>query len=174
MKKLIFILLILTLVSCDGEFQCTPQSVSGTWRTTHQEFTLEVNEVLPRSLWEALKEAREQHVSIRTSATPYILSFKGGGKGSGSGIRHDGNGRFDFGFEWELRDGILSYVETRSGYGGVFFTHDWTALSGVSWEIKMVTPQKMVLEMVMWANVDGTNAAWTETYTYRYTFERIN
>ncbi len=156
----------------------TPRSfpiLLGSWRTTHQEFTLEVTGAVPSSKLEEIKNDREQHTSISVSnAESYRLSFKGGGKGSGSGVRHDGNGRFDFGFTWEISDGFLSYVETKSGYGGVFIYHNGVALESMSWEIEMITPRKMVLKAVGGANLDAVDAFWTEIYTYRYVFEKMN
>ncbi len=159
------------------------------WRTTHQYFNLAVDEVWPYSYSETIKEELEQETSVEVSdAESYRLSFIEDGTGFGSGVRHDGVGRFDFAFTWQLSDAgppflpqspdekWLTLTEIGDGYGGIFFTYDWTAKEWVDWRIEEFTDNKLVLSYFEWREVDDLDigAGWIERHTYRYTFEKVN
>jgi hypothetical protein len=169
MKKLLLIFAAIGIVFFTS---CEKESDECAWRTTHQYFSLKVDN--PENYPEDFIDNIEQEISKDVSkAESYRLSFNKDGTGRGSGVRHYGAGRYDFDFEWEKSDTEISFTEIGDGYGGIFFTYDWTALENISWEIEEYSANKMVLEMTRWAIVDGEERAWAETHTYRYTFEKV-
>jgi hypothetical protein len=145
----------------------------GAWRSTRQYFKLEVDGPLK------LKQQLEQEVDkdITDASLSYQLIFGKNGKGSGSRIRYGNNGRRGFTFDWELtEENAISLVETGENYIGVFDQYDWQVTERVYWKMEELTTDKMVLSTVDFllvdGELDGIPIPWSETHTYRYTFER--
>lgn len=187
MKKLLLLFAVAGasfFVSCDKEPQKqneTPTLI-GSWQTVRQSYS--VTTTLPDE-YEELKQEIEKEIDIDVSESEsYRLTLNNDGTGYGSAVRHDGAGRYEFDFTWEefVREGseedMFWIEETVSGYGGVFLTHDGTALERVTWKVEELSADKMTLSYFVGALVDGMDEnghmfGWSETHTYRYTFEKV-
>ncbi len=176
MKKIIFIIAFLALtVGCKKE-QEGPKEI-GSWRSVHQHYSL----TLDPPVSEALKEAKEKEIFTDVAAAEsYKLAFYEDGTGLGSGVRPDGDGRYDFHFTWKVVKGRLfmslnEKLNDNSYY--IFWAHGMSYPKNVSWAIEEYDADKMVLSAEQLADVDGQlNGAlmpWSETHIIRLTFERV-
>lgn len=137
----------------------------GSWHTTHQYFSREVDEDAPDDIEE--KWNLEVYGAV-VDAESYKLSFYEDGSGSGSAFDRENEWRFDFLFTWKLSDEWLSISEVDTGVGyGVFLTHLGATLERVNWEVESSSADRMVLS---WHEI--LMAEWQETHTHRYTFEK--
>ena len=190
MKKLLVIASVALFAAC-GKGPVEPQPPKESyWRTTHEYFcqTLEDSHLYPEKLVEAINVERSVEVSEEES---YQLTFREDGTGSGSGVRLDGEGRFNFKFTWELSEDKpqgwttpaspdatwISMTEIGDGYGGIFLTSALSALENAVWEVEEYTDDRMVLSSQHLLLVDGSgeflDRAWEQTLVYRYTFEKV-
>ncbi len=190
MKKFLFVTAVgfALFASCEEEPQEKPEEPKDPyWRTTHQYVSVTVNDDAFPWFFEEIKELREFETSIEvTEAESYQLSFKEDGTGSGSGVRRDGVGRYNFDFTWQLSDTgplylpqlpdekWLTLTEIGDGYGGMFFTYDRIARDRIVWRVEEFTNTKMVLSFIHLLHVDREHDGWMETHTYRYTFEKVD
>jgi hypothetical protein len=188
MKKLLLLAAVIGTVfftSCDktpfygqpGVEKATQRvgepTIVGVWRTTHQYFKLEVDGH-PK-----LKQQLEREIDedIPEAGLSYQLTFREGGRGSGSKLRYGNNGRGDFTFDWELKDDkMISLAETGENYIGVFNWYDMGVTERIGWEIEELSSDKLVLSTIMHVmadgELDGIPIPWYETHTYRYTFTK--
>jgi hypothetical protein len=198
MKKLLLLFAtvgISLFASCDKEPEEDPKPFPiGVWRTSHEYFNLTVADGAHP---EFLKAKREKEASgAVTEADSYRLTFNEDGTGSGSGIRYDAAGRYDFNFTWRLTDGYLTVTMTESEYGCVLYSDRivWEKLSpgaiisGESEIEKCMDGLKEVLWMVEKSSTDDMVLATSyratttftdvyieldETHSFRYTFEKV-
>jgi hypothetical protein len=135
----------------------------GTWYTTHEYFKITASIPGERN--------KETDIYIDTKAESYQLTFKADGSGSGSGVRPDGNGRYDFDFNWELVDDRISM--RYSGSTVVFWVED-QRVEQIGWELEESSAYKMVLSTEAVSLITPVKGGWIrEDYLYRYTFEKM-
>lgn len=172
MKKLIFAFAILALTAgCEKEEE--GPKLLGSWRSVRQDYKVEVDG--PKDI----QYKREKVTTIVvTDEESYKLAIYEDGTGRGSSVRQDGNGRFDFFFEWNCLfapAGTVFHYENE-GHEGVFVDEEG-GYSSVSWNVEEYSGNRMVLFRQMYVEVDGNlndgPVSWSETHTYRYTFERV-
>jgi hypothetical protein len=173
---------VVLFYSCEDKFpkQERPEKPEEShWRTTHQYFSVKVENVSvvpPYYTIEEIKKVESRRpLSMFRRQNHTDMSFHEYGHGSGSGVRRDGAGRYNFTFDWELSDGILSLTETddKDPYGGLFLSYNRGAMEWVDWMVEEFSEDKMVLSMEESARMNGIYAGWNEIHTYRYTFERV-
>ncbi len=186
MKKILVLLAAMIaaiLTSCRAEPPEPPkppeEEFVEVWHTTQHYIKIEVPSVFPPFMKEEkkLQIERESIVSV-SEVEEYRLSFREDGTGVGSGKFPDNNNnwRYNFGFEWQSSDDKLTITwdGNGSGWGGVFCADHFPAREEVVWNIEERTSDTMVLSIGNSAIADGIDgSAWTEEYTLRYTFKKV-
>lgn len=183
MKKILFWIAVVgmvSIVSCEKKIAPSKPFPIGTWRTTNQYFNLDIS---PKEYIEELKElgwAKEKEISLDVSEAEMVeITFREDLTGYGSGLRFKEEGRYTFDFTWILKDdGKPAILKTSNSLTyDEYIDHFYWLEMGFPWEIEEYSANKMVLvwrEHAFVDNFDGEGPpGWTEEYTCRYTFERV-